>query len=437
MPDEELVVDLGGGNKLVFTPKDEEAAQSLQEHAEEIQAKAAEVAEFHLEKAKLEELQATILKMQNEMMDVEAVKEPQPGYETGYIGYQKIEPLLGQPQMVQFDEPLVDIESNIFKSISGAFKDLVKGEQEDPSEEAGPWAKTHGREMLVWYPRKSRQGDYSDHSVNVGWLDYHNVRDLLARFFLMVHENYGRVKNWRENCIGITSRINKRDHPDGECDWHMPMFDYDGKNIKTKVKKDVKKLQKEYGLGDATIFTTQSGLHVYFFSDMVPRGEFLSMFENVSCCKGFTEATQRNGYAVLRLSAKYTEFDIAPYKVIISPNRVTTRPGRKAALVQALLRLGQECGTHFASLYPQWAYYREDPRPWKPPQKRKTGRRVKRVSKEEYEAYAAKKKMVAKKPSSYDKEAYYKVNWGGSSSTTTATTTFNNVWVTTNAKNGW
>lgn len=292
-------------------------------------------------------------------------------------------------------------EGTLFKNISEAFKDLVRGEWDgETPRNDNPWARTHGKEVLIWYPRKSRQGGYSDHSINMGWLGYHNIRDLLARFFLQAHKHHGRVKNWREHCIGITSKINSLDHPEGETGWHMPMFDYDGKNIKTKVKKDIKKLQKEYGLGDASIFTTQSGLHVYFFLDMVPIEGLLSMLETVSCCRGFIEATRRNGYAVLRVSAKYTEFDIAPYKTIISPNRSAARPGRKAALIQGLLRLGQECGTHFASLYPQWAYYREDRKPWKPPQRRKTTRRVRKISKEEIEG-AKKKKLASSYAATY------------------------------------
>ena len=54
---------------------------------------------------------------------------------------------------------------------------------------------------------------------------------------------------------------------------------------------------------------------------------------------------------------------------------------RKAHLVQELIRMGQECGTHFASLFPQWAYFQEDPSEWKqgPPKRGRKARNIKEV----------------------------------------------------------
>ena len=89
------------------------------------------------------------------------------------------------------------------------------------------------------------------------------------------------------------------------------------------------------------------------------------MFDYISCCKGFKEATRRNKHGTLRVSAKYTDFDINPYKIVVSPNKTGARPGKKAALVKAFIQLGQECGTHFTSLYPQWGVFKEDEQPWK------------------------------------------------------------------------
>ena len=197
------------------------------------------------------------------------------------------------------------------------------------------------------------------------------------------------------------------------------MFDYDGKNIKTRVKKDVKQLQKQFGLGDASIYETRRGLHVYFFSDLVVNDQYAEMLNSVNCCKGFKNSYERNGFAVLRVSAKYTEFDILPYKVIISPNRGSTRPGRKAALIQELLRLGQECGTHLASLYPQWGHYQEDMTPWKAGGKKRPGRRVKKVSKEEY----YKKQEFMKMKKKMGNEVEYKMSFNEQPMTTWANTT--------------
>ena len=314
----------------------------------------------------------------------------------------------------------ITIDGGILKQMGDSFKHFAVAEKvPNVEEEKVPnhWAHVRSAEMLVHYPRNANQaGRYDqDHTVNPGWLNFHNVKDLLARFFVTVHANYGKVRNWRELCIGITSL----DHEGSQ----LPMFDYDGKNIKTRVKKDVKQLQKQFGLGDATIYETRRGLHVYFFSDLVEQDQYTEMINSVNCCKGFKSSFERNGYAVLRVSAKYTEFDILPYKVIISPNRGATRPGRKAALVQELLRLGQECGTHFASLYPQWGRYQEDMTPWRGGGKKKAGRRVKKISKEEY----VKKQAYVKAKTGKYKVTYnapeYKFNDMQVSNTWVSTTT--------------
>jgi hypothetical protein len=315
------------------------------------------------------------------------------------------------------EDTAITIDKGILKQMGDSFKGFATAEKMiNPCVEEvdNSWAHVRSAEMLVHYPRTAKQGEeYEDHTVNPGWLNFHNVKDLLARFFVTIHANYGKVRNWRDLCIGITSI----DHKGGQ----MPMFDYDGKNIKTRVKKDVKQLQKEFGLGDATIYETRRGLHIYFFSDLVELEIYKAMLDSVECCKGFKTSFERNGYAVLRVSAKYTEFDILPYKVIVSPNRGRTRPGRKAALVQELLRLGQECGTHFASTYPQWAQYKEDSTPWKTAGKRRPGRRVRKISKADY---------IKKQAYMKQKEVKYKVqynnepinNWTTTSTTATITT---------------
>lgn len=301
--------------------------------------------------------------------------------------------VVSEEKMAAFTKKLA--EPGIFKQAGDAFKAFAAAEkilkQDNAPPEPTPWDSVKYQEMLVQYPRKAKEEQgYDDHTVNPGWLNYLNVKDLLARYFITIHANYGKVLNWRDMCIGITSI---------DCDsgLHMPMFDYDGKNIKTKVKKDVKQLQSVFKLGNATIYETRRGLHVYFFSDMVCWADYRKMLDAVNCCKGFQQSTENHEYAVLRVSAKYTEFDILPYKVVISPHRGSNRPGRKAALVQELLRQGQECGTHIASLYPQWAYYQEDESPWKVA--KRPAKRVKKVSKQEYlenKAYAVKAKADMK-----------------------------------------
>lgn len=261
---------------------------------------------------------------------------------------------------------------------------VAEGNPDASKQPESPWEQIAGVEHLAWYGRSGVP--YRQHNELVADLRYHNIRDLLARFFLTVHAQTGRMSNWRGFCIGITSLASNpllRSRGYYDSPQHVPMFDYDGKNIKTKVKKDIKQLQKKYRLGNATIYTTKSGLHVYFFSDVVPWKIYREMLQSVDCCRGFAKATVAQSYAVLRVSAKYTEFDIEPYKVVTSPHQAGKRPGRKAAVVQALLDLGRQCGTHFASLYPQWARFQEDPRPWKPSTRKKVVRRVKKIPPEE------------------------------------------------------
>jgi hypothetical protein len=325
------------------------------------------------------------------------------------IDYAKLEEeLLGEvdagEQLDIIDKILsADKNSNVFKKFKqtlGDFAANAEVEEEEPGV-TNHWRQVRNTEMLVYYPRKSTADKgYEDHSESPGWLNFYNVKDLLARFFVTIHAHEGKVTNWRELCIGVTSL-----HHDGE---HLPMFDYDGKNIKTRVKKDIKTLQSKFKLGDATIYETRRGLHVYFFSDLIDMDTYREMLDATGCCKGFKASTIRNGYATLRVSAKYTEFDIHPYKVIVSPNRVRTRAGRKAAIVQELLRLGQECGTHFASLYPQWAQFREDLSSWKVSGRKGPLRRVKKMTKQEYvmkKAAMAEQKMA--------KTVKYKMAYGG------------------------
>lgn len=213
------------------------------------------------------------------------------------------------------------------------------------------------RELLAYYPRNSQAG-YGQPARYPGWLTYTNIQDLLARFFIGIHTEQGRIGNWREMCIGVTSFL-----PSGN---HMPMFDYDGRNIKTLIRKDVGMLQEKHGFGEAWLYRTRKGFHVYFPTDEVSLDAYYAALKEVRCCPGFQKATlgSRVG-AILRVSAKYTDFDIAFEQTIPSKHGELRRRKRKAHVVEALLKLGRDCGTHFASKYPQWACYQEDARTWK------------------------------------------------------------------------
>jgi len=238
-------------------------------------------------------------------------------------------------------------------------------------DEGNPFRQHLASEALVYYPRHSSKGDYSENTHNVGNLQYTNIKSLLARFFIGVHANYGRIRNWRDYCIGAISYINNPPR-----DMHMPMFDYDGRNVKTRLKKDVKKFQQAYGLGDAWVYNTRRGFHVYFFTDAVPWDEYRVMLEESAGCKGFQVAANRHTYGTLRVSAKYTKFDISLEYVLRSQKRYPKRMIRKAVLIQELLKMGQSCGTHLTSLFPQWAQFYEDETEWRGGAEKKGGGRM-------------------------------------------------------------
>jgi hypothetical protein len=162
----------------------------------------------------------------------------------------------------------------------------------------------------------------------------------------------------------------------------MPMFDYDGKNIKKLIRQDVKLFQEEYGLGDAWVYETRRGFHVYFFTDVVDRDTFWDMLEKAQCCKGYKKASRNRGYSILRVSAKYTDFDIKPLYVLEAKTKTLKRMTRKAHTIRALIDLGIECGTHFACLFPQWANFTQDTREWKTSSNKPRAKRIKKASKE-------------------------------------------------------
>jgi hypothetical protein len=246
--------------------------------------------------------------------------------------------------------------------------------------EEKPYKPRKFKEHLVYYPRNRAIGDYGlDGMIMLDPIPYWNVRDFLARFFITANYRYGPIPNWRQQCVGITSL--DYNGPGGKYEaYHMPMLDYDGKNVKKIIRKDVKLLQKEYGLGDAWVYKTRRGYHVYFLTDLVSRDDYWEILNSTQCCKGFKKAAQSKGYAVLRVSAKYTEFDISFEYILRSRDRSTRRVAAKGHLIQALLRMGSECGTHLASVFPDQAFYEEDDKEWRPPTKKK-GKRIRKVKK--------------------------------------------------------
>jgi len=228
-------------------------------------------------------------------------------------------------------------------------------------------------ETLVWYPRNRPGGGYNDPTCAVDPLHYYNIQDLLARFFIYCHAHWGVIENWRDNVIGCTSLV--------QPELHMPMFDYDGKNIKKTIRKDVKLLQEEYGLGNAWVYETRRGFHIYFFCDAISWGNYRTLLAETQGCVGFKRATVNRGYAVLRVSAKYTDFDIKPLYILPSGGSKLRRMPQKAHVIQALLKLGEQCGTHFASMYPQWAHFQQDYREWKPASDKPGAKRIKKAKK--------------------------------------------------------
>jgi hypothetical protein len=234
-------------------------------------------------------------------------------------------------------------------------------------------------EMLVFYPRKQTgaEGYGPDQTCAIEPIRHFNVKDLLARFFVETHARYGEVANWRANCIGTTSMY----VGGAKMSSHMPIFDYDGKNIKTQIRKDVKALQDQWELGDAWIYETRRGFHVYFFTDAVSWRSYQEMLNSTHCCKGFRRAGIERGYSVLRISAKYTEFDINFLYVLAAKAGQLRRMPRKAHMIRALLALGTQCGTHFASMFPQWAHFQQDPKEWKaPPPDPTKGKKIRKVA---------------------------------------------------------
>lgn len=267
--------------------------------------------------------------------------------------------IFSNPQMFQVKMPSINWTAAAKKEPSGGiYSDYVT------------------QEMLVYYPRTGK--DYTERNQNLGpgALPFVNVRELLARFFIHTYFHAERVKNWRGRCIGITSMLDKKaSNYLGE---HMPMFDYDG-NVKKKIRKDVAAFQDKYGLGDAWVYRTKKGYHVYFFCDNVPYAIYMQMLGEAQCCTGFGKQTTDNGFAVLRISAKYTRFDIELEYILKSKNTsVVKRPLKKAHVIQELIGMGQKCGTHLASMYPQWARYKEDPKEWRAPPKPKKRRVIKK-----------------------------------------------------------
>ena len=222
---------------------------------------------------------------------------------------------------------------------------------------------------LTAFQRGSRPntGSYREMRHFIGFT---NVRELLAKFFLTVHYLNGPVSNWRAWDIGITSYV-QRMHPYGQdprwSNKHMPLLEYDARRTLKTVRADIASAQAKYILGPAWIYKTRRNYQVYFASDFQGFKEYLEMVLQAQCSETFKGAVAANQIGALRVSAEYTDFDITLQEVVAGPN--TARPPRKhwlGLIAEELIGLGTSCGTHFASLYPQWARYQEDREPWNP-----------------------------------------------------------------------
>jgi hypothetical protein len=223
---------------------------------------------------------------------------------------------------------------------------------------------------LVYYPRNTLEYD-NHNSMSPGHLPHYNIQDLLARFFLNCHYNISRMENWRDFCIGISSRFGGSAKTVQTI--HTPMFDYDGKNAKKKALEDIRRFQETSALGTAWVYSTRRGYHVYFFCDEMGWEKYKVLLQNSQCCSGFKKSTTKNREATLRVSAKYTDFDIA-LESVIAPKNSAKRciPGSRLQIVQGLINLGHACDTHFASLFPEWARFFEDLEPWTPIEREKS-----------------------------------------------------------------
>jgi hypothetical protein len=106
----------------------------------------------------------------------------------------------------------------------------------------------------------------------------------------------------------------------------------------------------------------------------------MEMLDKAQCCKGFRKMTKNRGFATLRVSAKYTKFDIQPLYILRSKERHLRRMTTFGRTVMALLELGNQCGTHLAAMFPKQASFTEDETEWratkKKPGKKKTGLNV-------------------------------------------------------------
>jgi hypothetical protein len=180
----------------------------------------------------------------------------------------------------------------------------------------------------------------------------------------MVHYNRGGVPNWRDFCIGICSAVQKGE---GQIVKHLPILNYAGKSSLKAVRADVKRIQKENSLGAAWVYKTRDGFHVYFGTDLLKIDVYLDLVLKSGCCNSFKRYVANNNFGALRVSAKYTKFDIVLHEIIFTVGQEkASRRVLLATIAQEMLRLGQESGTHLASLFPQWAKYKEDQVPWTP-----------------------------------------------------------------------
>jgi hypothetical protein len=187
---------------------------------------------------------------------------------------------------------------------------------------------------FAMYPRNSGPGD-----PNTFWfsVDFSNLQEMLANLFLQAHYRKLKGANWRGFTLAVGSSM-----PVNIYSKHMPIMGYAGRNVRKTIKQDVGKLQAEFGLGPARVMAAST------------------------CSPGFKDAFDRLSFGLMRVSAQYTSFDILRRDYLLPSDTTPRRPHILGLAVEHMLDLGDQCGTHLASLFPQWCKFIEDDTPWRP-----------------------------------------------------------------------
>jgi len=107
-------------------------------------------------------------------------------------------------------------------------------------------------------------------------------------------------------------------------DLHIIMLDYDVEDI-ALVEESVKELQEFWRLGEAEIFRTKHGYHVFFWFNIVPYGRLKMIIEYAKFVDPLYKYISRfYNHRTIRVAGKYDHQDIVFVKVIKSKQYVPT-----------------------------------------------------------------------------------------------------------------